>query len=269
MMTTNTIDLKEEKETLFITLYARALDCQSPNPILRDYAAADLAKKIKYDFSKHASKSSHAIVIRAKQFDDWINEFISKYDTPTVVHLGCGLDTRVFRINPPSSVQWIDIDYPEVIELRQTLFDDHKNCEMIKSSITDAEWFNQIPNKNPTLIVAEGVFEYLSEDDVKMLLNRITNHFPHGEVVFDVMNSFAIEAGKKRLAETTGAVHKWAVNDLRDVDRLNPRMKRIRSLSLLRSRYMRKLTFRERFVFGLLSMAPAFKNMLRMLRYRY
>ena len=90
----------------------------------------------------------------------------------------------------------------------------------------------------PALIIAEGVFEYLTEDEVKTLLNRITNHFNHGEIIFDVMNSFAIKSGKEKLKQTTGAVHKWAVDDVSNVDALNPKLKRVESLSLFKSPFM-------------------------------
>jgi O-methyltransferase involved in polyketide biosynthesis len=236
---------------------------------LRDAAAADLVKRIKYDFSKHAMASNSVVVIRAKEFDDWITGFISKNADATIVYLGCGLDTRILRVDPPSSVRWFDIDYPEVIELRRSLFSGREGYTMVGASILDREWFDQVPADNPTLVLAEGVFEYITEDEVKTLLNRVTSYFKTGEVLFDVMNSFAIESGRKRLAATTGATHKWAVDDLHNVDRLNARMKRIKSLSLFRSRYMRKLTIKERLLYGILSIAPTFRNMLRMLRYRF
>jgi O-methyltransferase involved in polyketide biosynthesis len=269
MITADNIDLKEEKETLFITLYARAIDFQSPNSILHDAAAADLVKRINYDFSKHAMATNNVMVIRAKEFDDWINTFIREHANATIVYLGCGLDTRILRINPPASVQWFDVDYPEVINLRKTLFVESANYRMIGSSIIEPEWLNRIPQKNPTLIVAEGVFEYIAEGEVRTLLDRVISYFKSGELIFDVMNSFAIESGKKKLATTTGAVHKWAVDDIHNVDKLNVRMKRIKSLSLFRSRYMRKLTVKERLLYGTLSIVPAFRNMLRMLRYRF
>ena len=44
---------------------------------------------------------------------------------------------------------------------------------MITSSITAQNWLETIPNDRPALIIAEGVFEYLSEEEVKTLLQRI------------------------------------------------------------------------------------------------
>ena len=36
-------------------------------------------------------------------------------------HLGAGLDTQVFRIDPPSKVDWYDVDDPEVIAVHERL----------------------------------------------------------------------------------------------------------------------------------------------------
>lgn len=41
-----------------------------------------------------------------------------------VLNVGCGLDTRVSRINPPSDVNWFDLDYPEVIDERRNFYSD-------------------------------------------------------------------------------------------------------------------------------------------------
>ncbi|WP_254886025.1 class I SAM-dependent methyltransferase [Streptomyces sp. NA02950] len=46
------------------------------------------------------------VALRAKQLDDWTTEFLAEHQKATVLHLACGLDTRVQRLDPPSSVHW-------------------------------------------------------------------------------------------------------------------------------------------------------------------
>jgi len=75
------------------------------------------------------------MVIRARHFDEWIRAFVSKNETAAVVYLGCGLDTRIKRINPPFAVHWFDVDYPEVIELRKKFFEESNSYTMIASSV--------------------------------------------------------------------------------------------------------------------------------------
>jgi len=47
-----------------------------------------------------------------------------------MLHLGCGIDSRVYRFDPPVSVRWFDVDYPEVFELRKCLYPERKENQM-------------------------------------------------------------------------------------------------------------------------------------------
>lgn len=263
------INLSEEKETLLITLQAKALDSRSKNPILDDKMAEKILRMIDYDFEKIKHFGNEIMVIRAKQFDTWLHEFIKKHPDETVLNLGCGLDTRISRINPPATVRWFDVDFQEVIELRNSFFSNKEGYEMIPSSVTELSWLEQIPRNKPAMIIAEGILEYLSEDEVKDLLNRLTSHFPHGQIAFDIMNSFAINSGKNQLKETTGAVHKWAVDDIHDVDKLDSKLNRITNFSIFKSKFIHKLPFKTRFIYTLMSYIPSFRNMMRLLLYRF
>lgn len=266
---TDSIQLTEEKEKLFITLYAKVLDFRSKKSILNDKTADDLLKTVDIELRKYEGFGNKLIVIRAKQFDIWIEDFIMENKNAIIVYLGCGLDTRYSRINPPSGINWFDVDYPEVINLRKTYYSENKAYKMIGSSVTDTNWLNPISNNKPTLIIAEGLLEYLTIKEVKGLFNRLTNYFAHGQMIFDVMNSFAVKSGKKELQQTTGAVHKWAVDDVREIDSLDLKLKRLHNMSVFKSIYIRKLPLRLRFILSLVSVIPKYKNMIRLLKYEF
>jgi O-methyltransferase involved in polyketide biosynthesis len=36
-----------------------------------------------------------------------------------VLHLGCGLDSRVFRVDPAAGHRWHHLDFPDVIEVKR------------------------------------------------------------------------------------------------------------------------------------------------------
>lgn len=260
--------LTEEKQTLLITLYAKALDSRSKHSILHDVKANEMVSMIDYDFEKlNSFGNGNVMVVRARQMDEWMREFLRSNPNAVVLNLGCGLDTRVSRINPPAGVSWFDIDFPEVIEERKNFFSsDREGYKMIESSITAPEWLEEIPKGRPAIVVADGVFEYIAEEGVKDLLNRITDSFPRGQIAFDVMNSFAVRSGRSSLKETTGAEHRWAVDDVGKVNQLDPKLKRIDNLSVFRLKYFPPA---YRLIFGLGSVIPSVRNMIRLLRYEF
>jgi O-methyltransferase involved in polyketide biosynthesis len=274
-MTTDKIKLTDEKETLFIPLSGKALDYRSKNSVLNDSKANEIVEKVGIDFTTHksfgAKIGARTLAVRAKQYDEWTKDFIAKNKNAVVVHLGCGLDARITRVQPPSSIAWFDIDYPEVIRLRKEFYPETKEYKMIASSITAQNWLETISADRPAFILAEGVLEYLSEEEVKTLLNRLTTYFTHGQIAFDVMNSFAVKFGNKNLKKTTGAVDilKWTVDDINEIDKLNPKLKRIEVVSRIKSVFVKKLPFGNRILLGILSLFSKQKNAMRLVRYEF
>jgi O-methyltransferase involved in polyketide biosynthesis len=173
-MRTERIRLSQEKETMLGTLFGRALESRSANPILRDELADRVIELIDYDFSKLGVNAvvATSIALRARQFDRWTAAFVAMHPRAVVLHLGCGLDSRVHRIDPPPTVSWIDVDDPEVIELRERLYPRRDGYTMLGSSVLDPRWLDGVPEDRPTLIVAEGLSMYLPEREGTPLFAR-------------------------------------------------------------------------------------------------
>jgi O-methyltransferase involved in polyketide biosynthesis len=234
MMPSEKIHLTKEKETMLLTLYSRALQSRSKHPILRDTWAEEAVRRIDYDFEKFlvGRRSALMIACRAAQFDLWTTLFLDNHPEATILHLGCGLDSRAYRIAPPPGVRWFDVDYPEVIELRRRLYSERPGYQMIGSSLADLSWLEMVPRDRPALIVAEGVTMYLTEDLVKTLLNALTDHFAWGQVAFDVHTPQLVwwltETGVS--VKETGATFGWGIDDPQDIQYLEPRLKLIAEL---------------------------------------
>jgi O-methyltransferase involved in polyketide biosynthesis len=87
------------------TLYLRACESRLQRPILGDRAAAEAVDRIDYDFARlHRSVkpwgNQFLVALRAKQLDVWAADFLTRAPDAVVLHLGCDLDTRVFRLRP-------------------------------------------------------------------------------------------------------------------------------------------------------------------------
>jgi O-methyltransferase involved in polyketide biosynthesis len=48
---------------------------------------------------------------RAATFDLLTTRFLADHPDAVVLQVGCGMDSRAFRVNPPASVQWFDVDF--------------------------------------------------------------------------------------------------------------------------------------------------------------
>ena len=242
--------------TNLVTLYLRAYESRSRHPILGDDAAAEAVDRIDYDF-KRISRSSvpvsnqYLVALRAKQFDDWCADFLVRHPDAVVLHLGCGLDGRAFRLDPPPSVLWLDVDQPGVIELRRRLYSDTEQYRMIGSSVTDPQWLEDVPVGRPTLVVAEGLLMYLPEREVRGLLDRLTDRFEYGELLFDTISPLGPPLSK---AFTNGIV-KWGIGDARDMQAWNPALRFVERTSALAG-YQKIESTPVRWIYKLFSALP-------------
>jgi O-methyltransferase involved in polyketide biosynthesis len=200
-------------------------------------------------------------------------EFLAANPTATVLHLGCGLDSRVFRIDPPAMVRWYDVDYPDVIEIRRKIYPDRHDYQMIGSSVTDLQWLDQIPEGRPVLVVAEGLMSYLTEKDVVDLFNRITEKFPHGDIIFDVHSSLMNWALNRALSRNkVGFSLHWGMGDPHKLEKQVPRLKLIDAVPFLTLPELieRMTTSRVQKKLGeLLGHVGFYKRAVRHCRYRF
>lgn len=122
--------------------------------------------------------------VRALVIDELCNKYILEHSSSTIIHLGCGLDSRCLRVNQ-SYKSWYDIDYEEVIKIRKYFYNQDNSRRMIGSSVLDFKWLEQIEEKENIMIVAEGLTMYLSEDEIKSLISKIHEIFGDVYLLFD------------------------------------------------------------------------------------
>jgi O-methyltransferase involved in polyketide biosynthesis len=273
-MQTEKVHFTKEKETMLVTLYGRALETDARNPILRDPAAKEAVSRIDYDFENLHVKWNDilAIAARAKVFDQWVEEFLANNPRASVLHLGCGLDSRVYRTNPSPDVLWFDVDYPEIIDLRQRLFPERAGYRMIGSSVTDPGWLEQVPADRPALIVAEGLMYYLKEEEVQALVKRIVGRFPSGQITFDAISKLYLKMQKTNVGiSATGARMWWGLDDPRELETWDARINLVTNLSVMDQNFpnIQKMSGGMKAVLRVLAWIPALKNMGLMLHYRF
>jgi O-methyltransferase involved in polyketide biosynthesis len=219
----------------------------------------------------------------AKQLDGWTREFLAAHPDATVLHLGCGLDSRVFRIDPPATVRWYDVDLPDVIELRRRLYPERHDYEMIAvSSVTDLHWLNGIPTDKPVFVVAEGLSGYLIPQEAFALFNRITGQFPSGQICFDIYSHFM--AGEINLMvrvtslwskHTVGdrrVLLPWSMDDPRELGQQVARLRLLTAVPFLTMPEMTPFLIHSRvqgMIAGMLERQAWYRRAIQHLRYEF
>jgi len=187
--------MTNESKTLFIPLYGKA--ATSRNSFFCDKTAERIADDVK-DELRGVDKSKKLAIymaMRAMQYDEIAAEFAKKYGHCTVIHPGCGLDSRVVRVGN-SKIMWYDLDFPEVIALRRRWFCENEHYRMLASSVMDLTWLDEIAPCEHLLVLAEGLSMYLTRAKMTSLANALAERFPHVVFVFDAYSHTAAKLSK-------------------------------------------------------------------------
>jgi O-methyltransferase involved in polyketide biosynthesis len=214
------VDLSGAPETMLATLYAKALDADAEEPILGDRFAKQIVERIDYDWKKTTitARRAPSVATRSAHFDAWTDQFLAAHPHSVVLHVGCGLDSRFFRLQPGPGVEWYDIDYPEVAALRAQLYPVAEHYHVVAASVTDPGWLADIPADRPALLVGEGLTMYLTEQEGTALLRRVVGHFGSGELQFDAFNGLGIKAQVLNpVVRRSGSTLRWAINGPDDI----------------------------------------------------
>jgi O-methyltransferase involved in polyketide biosynthesis len=234
-------DLGSVQKTLLLPLWGRATETGKPHPMLVDEAAARISRDIGYDFSTIAGSMSFvtqmAWVVRCVHTDRIVRAFLARHPGATVVNLGCGLDTTFERVDN-GTLQWVDLDLPDVIALRRKFIQESERRRFISSSLLETSWLQCIGSKRPVFFAALGVLYYLREHDLKHLLKAIADRVPGSELLFDACSAFGLRTANKRVIRDGGmdasAALAWSIDEPRELERWDERIGLIESYPLFR-----------------------------------
>lgn len=185
-------------KTLYIPLYGKAY-VSSKGIILRDKKAEEIwsaeGKGVPLKGKSKSKWLAYYMGMRSAVFDNWLREQMTVHSDAAVLHIGCGLDSRVERVGTDGH-QWYDIDFPEVIDERRRHYSETAEYHMIGSDARETWWLEQLPQYENTIIVMEGVCMYMKSDEVCALLSALTDHFGSVSILMDCYTTFAAKASK-------------------------------------------------------------------------
>ena len=201
-------------KTLYIPLYGKAY-VSKKGIILSDKKAEQIWEEEGFPL-KGKSKSkwlAYYMGMRSTVFDEWLKEKIENFQDSVVLHLGCGMDSRVERVNA-SNREWYDVDFPEVIKERKRYYQETENYHMLQSDVRDMKWLQSIPKEKTAIVVMEGISMYLSNEELKAVLKEINSHFEQVHLFVDCYTTFAAKASKyKNPINDVGVTKVYGLDD--------------------------------------------------------
>ena len=194
------IEKNTVQETLIIPLFARKVCSELYPNLYRDETSIRLIDEIDYDFSEAERKSRSlmqrfgALEVAMRQNDlAWeARDYLKGHPTAAVVNLGCGLDSTG-RACDNGSCKIYNLDFPDVIAVRNELLPAGEREENIPCNLNDTAWFSQIDASGGAVFFASGVFYYFLTEQVKALVQAMAGAFPGGVLVFDAANRTAVK----------------------------------------------------------------------------
>ena len=194
------IEKNTVQETLIIPLFARKVCSELYPDLYRDETAVRLINQIDYDFSE-AEKNSRSltrrfgsleVAMRQNDLAFEVRDYLKGHPNAAVVNLGCGLDSTG-RACDNGSCKIYNLDFPDVIAVRNELLPVGEREENIPCDLNDTAWFSKINATDGAIFFASGVFYYFLTEQVKVLVQSMADAFPGGVLVFDAANRTAVK----------------------------------------------------------------------------
>jgi O-methyltransferase involved in polyketide biosynthesis len=187
-----------------------------------------------------------------------------------VLHLGSGLDSRYFRLDPGPGVEWYDIDYPDVAELRRHLLPAREHCHVVAASVTDPDMLADIPADRPTLMIGEGLTMYLTEGDGVALLRRVVEHAPSGELQFDAFSRLGIKTQwTNTVVRRAGARLHWGIDGPDDSIKAVPGLRLLQWVSPFDSPTFADVSWPYKLMAKVMSLSKKLRYMAQYHRYAF
>lgn len=169
--------------------YFRALETKRPDALFRDPYAERLAGELGFHIANtlpDGNKHEWAWVARTYLFDEFLSREIKEGAT-LVVNLAAGLDARPYRMELPPTLQWVEVDLPEIISYKQeVLANVQPKCrlERISLDLSDGparrKLFSDLDGRAKKIVVAsEGLLIYFTAEEVASLARDLASpsHF--------------------------------------------------------------------------------------------
>lgn len=192
----------------WVAMY-RALESERQDAVFRDPYARRLAgERGEQIITTVAWANRHAwsYVARTYLIDTFIAREVQA-GADLVLNLAAGLDTRPYRMDLPSSLQWIEVDLPELLAYKEeALRNETPRCRLeripLDLSEVDARraLFADLGRRSKrTVVASEGLLVYLTADEVCALARDLAAPPPFQRWAIDLVSPGLLKMLQKQI----------------------------------------------------------------------
>ncbi len=182
----------DRADAVFRDPYARALGGERGERIAQSMAAAD----------EHA----WSFVARTYLFDRFVSRLV-KAGVDLIVNLAAGLDTRPYRMELPSTLRWVEVDLPEILDYKESILGDAVPAcalERVRVDLSNADarrgLFDRLGRESSqAAVMAEGLLIYLMPDEAGSLASDLARPPSFHHLVVDLVSPSLLEMMKTQL----------------------------------------------------------------------
>lgn len=234
--------LTEVSETALITLRSRVIEDGKSHPVLQDPVGKECLEALMElspeDLKKRVLERKLSpvltlhIALRARKYDQLCTEFLEEFPEGLIVNLGCGFDTRFWRLGG-GTLNYMELDLPGVIGTKRQILKDKIAYRTIEDSVLEEGWIAEVKKRQAekVLFVAEGLFMYLPRDQVIQTLTRLAESFKNSRLVMEVVAEKYTRGFRKKMVErkmrkgagsTAGDYFQYGIREASDLESYHP-----------------------------------------------
>ncbi len=187
------LKLGDVQTTALIPLAVKANETLRKNARINDQKAVEIIRTLYIDTAQYDKFMSHeGVIARTIMLDRQLKGIIKKHPDTVVVNVGAGFDDRFSRVDN-GKILWFDLDLPDSIAARKKAFTDRDRVTMIAGSALEDDWCEQVQKAltgraAKPVFIAEGLFMYLTLDQIRTFLEILKSNFPDGGILIAEQN---------------------------------------------------------------------------------
>jgi methyltransferase (TIGR00027 family) len=174
-------EITHVSDTALMVAACRALEFGSADGFVKDPFAARLAGErgmALLQAMPFPEMMRFLVGVRSRFLDELLLEALAAESFETVLSVGCGLDTRPWRLGLPRGLRWIEVDFPDMLDYKEALMEgEAPRCrrERLTADLNDAGQRRALyaaAGAAPALMITEGLLMYLPAATVDALASE-------------------------------------------------------------------------------------------------